>query len=90
MYARRMIINEKINFRSYSKLSIQVKMQVEFDHTAFSTVFSAVSLMNASLHTSDFFFENFHLLSFLQHTILQFPISIFSFGAILKLLKKVQ
>jgi hypothetical protein len=32
----------------------------------------------------------FHLLSFFLHTIPLFPIFIFSFGAILRLLKKVQ
>jgi hypothetical protein len=69
-------------------------MQVKFDHTAFSTEFFPVSLMNASLHTSIkpsgvSFFQNFHLSSFLQHTILKFPIFLFSFGAILKLLEKV-
>jgi hypothetical protein len=86
---------KKINSRNYSELSIQVKTQVKFDHTAFSTEFSPVSLMNASIHSSIkpsgiSFFKNFHLLSFLQYAILKFPIFIFSFGAILKLLEKVQ
>jgi hypothetical protein len=86
---------KKINSRNHSELSIQVKIQVKFDHTAFSTEFSPVSLMNASLHTSIkpsgiYFLQNFHLLSFLQYTIIKFPFFIFSFGAILKLPEKVQ
>jgi hypothetical protein len=52
-YARRIFMNEKRNSGSHAELRIQVKMQVEFDHTAFSTVSRMkASLLRASLNSN--------------------------------------